>query len=146
MNNVKIVLRDKNCLPIKSHETDAGFDLKSLNHYIINPNQRQLVDTGINIKLPQQEGWIWQAQIRPRSGLAAKKGITVTNSPGTIDQNYIGNIKVIIQNTGDEVFEINQYDRIAQIVFNKIPITQFEIVQQLEESDRGNNGFGSSGI
>jgi dUTP pyrophosphatase len=78
--------------------------------------------------------------------LAAKKGITVTNSPGTIDQNYTGDIKVIIQNTGNEIFEINKYDRIAQIVFTKIPIVKFNIVDKLDESDRGSNGFGSSGV
>lgn len=164
MDKIKIVLRDQNCLPTKAHESDAGYDLKSMNDYVVNPNQQVLVDTGINIGLPHsnknrsytsdlqrslyeyQLDWIYQAQIRPRSGLALKKGITITNSPGTIDENYHGNICVIVRNTGKEPFIINKYDKIAQMVINKIPRTQLVIVDSLEQTDRGNNGFGSTGV
>lgn len=146
MNQVKIILRDSNCLPIKAHESDAGYDLKSMNDYVVNPNEQVLVDTGINIGLPKEQDWIYQAQIRPRSGLALKKGITITNSPGTIDENYHGNIGVIIRNTGKESFVINKYDKIAQMVIAKIPKTELVIVDSLQDSDRGSNGFGSTGV
>lgn len=146
MNQVKIILRDNNCLPIKAHESDAGYDLKSMNDYVVNPNEQVLVDTGINIGLPKEQDWIYQAQIRPRSGLALKKGITITNSPGTIDENYHGNIGVIIRNTGKESFVINKYDKIAQMVITKIPKTELVIVDSLQDSDRGSNGFGSTGV
>lgn len=146
MNQVKIILRDNNCFPIKAHESDAGYDLKSMNDYVVNPNEQVLVDTGINIGLPKEQDWIYQAQIRPRSGLALKKGITITNSPGTIDENYHGNIGVIIRNTGKESFVINKYDKIAQMVITKIPKTELIIVDSLQDSDRGSNGFGSTGV
>lgn len=145
MNKIKIVLRDVNCMPVKAHNDDAGYDLKSMNEYEVNPGEQVLVDAGINIKLPDDDNYIYEAQIRPRSGLALKKGITITNSPGTIDQSYIGNISVIIRNTGKEIFKINKYDRIAQMVINKLPKTEFEIVDSLEDTNRGQNGFGSSG-
>lgn len=146
MNQVKVVLRDNNCLPIKAHDSDAGYDLKSMNDYVVEPNQQVLVDTGINIGLPKEEDWIYQAQIRPRSGLALKKGITITNSPGTIDEDYHGNVGVIIRNTGVEPFVINKYDKIAQMVVTKIPRTEIIIVDSLDDSVRGNNGFGSTGV
>ena len=146
MNQVKVVLRDNNCLPIKAHDSDAGYDLKSMNDYVVEPNQQVLVDTGINIGLPKEEDWIYQAQIRPRSGLALKKGITITNSPGTIDEDYHGNVGVIIINTGSEPFVINKYDKIAQMVITKIPRTEMIIVDNLDDSVRGSNGFGSTGV
>ena len=146
MNQVKVVLRDNNCLPIKAHDSDAGYDLKSMNDYVVEPNQQVLVDTGINIGLPKEEEWIYQAQIRPRSGLALKKGITITNSPGTIDEDYHGNVGVIIRNTGSEPFVINKYDKIAQMVITKIPRTEMIIVDNLDDSVRGSNGFGSTGV
>lgn len=145
IKKVKIVLRDENCMPTRGHEDDAGWDLKSMNDYNVEPNEQVLVDTGINIKLPVEAGWIYEAQVRPRSGLALKKGITVTNSPGTIDQSYTGNVGVIIRNEGKETFIINKYDRIAQLVINRIPLVEFQVVNSLEETTRGENGFGSTG-
>ena len=145
MNKIKIVLRDKNCMPVKAHADDAGYDLKSMNEYKLWPGEQILVDTGINIKLPEEEDYIYESQIRPRSGLALKKGITITNSPGTIDASYTGNVGVILKNGGREIFYINKYDRIAQLVINKLPKTEFEVVDKLEETDRGDGGFGSSG-
>lgn len=143
---VKIMLRDQNCLPIKGHQKDSGYDLKSMFDYVIKSGQRCLVDTGINIRLPQEQGWIWQAQIRPRSGLSLKKGISITNSPGTIDNSYTGNICVIIHNLGDQEFIINKYDRIAQMVITRIPEIELCIVDTLQDTDRGDGGFGSTGI
>lgn len=144
--SVKIVLRDENCLPTKGHEKDSGYDLKSMNDYVIKSGQRCLVDTGINILLPTEQNWIWQAQIRPRSGLALKKGISITNSPGTVDNTYTGNIGVIIHNLGTEDFIINKYDRIAQMVITRIPVVELEVVETLEITDRGSGGFGSTGV
>ena len=145
IREVKVVLRDENCMPTRGHNDDAGWDLRSMNEYIIKPNEQVLVDTGINIQLPREAGWIYEAQIRPRSGLALKKGITITNSPGTIDQSYTGNIGVIIRNEGKEDFIINKYDRIAQLVVNKLPLTTFKVVEKIEDTIRGDNGFGSTG-
>lgn len=146
MNTINIVLRDQNCLPIKGYQDDAGYDLKSMVQCDINPNSQMLIDTGINISLPKQEQWIWQAQIRPRSGLSAKKQINVTNSPGTIDNSYNGDIKVILRNNGNQVFHVNKYDRIAQLVITKIPKTKLVVVDNLNATTRGNSGFGSTGI
>jgi dUTP pyrophosphatase len=145
IREVKVVLRDENCMPTRGHNDDAGWDLRSMNEYIIKPNEQVLVDTGINIQLPREAGWIYEAQIRPRSGLALKKGITITNSPGTIDQSYTGNVGVIIRNEGKEDFIINKYDRIAQLVVNKLPLTTFKVVEKIEDTIRGDNGFGSTG-
>lgn len=144
--NVKIVLRDVNCMPTKGHEKDSGYDLKSLKDYVIKSGQRCLVDSGINILLPTEQNFIWQAQIRPRSGLALKKGISITNSPGTVDNTYTGNIGVIIHNLGEEDFIIKKYDRVAQMVITRLPIVNLEIVQTLEQTDRGVGGFGSTGV
>lgn len=144
--SVKIKLRDQNCLPVKGHQKDSGYDLKSMNDYVIKSGQRCLVDSGINIRLPQEQGWIWQAQVRPRSGLALKKGISITNSPGTIDNSYTGNICVIIHNLGEEDFVINKYDRIAQLVITRIPQIGIQVVEELQCTDRGQKGFGSTGI
>jgi len=146
LKKIKMILRDKNCMPTKAHDDDAGYDLKSMNRYVIKPNTQQLVDVGINIKLPSSWFYIWEAQIRPRSGLALKKEITITNSPGTIDQSYTGNIGIIIRNLGTEDFIIEQYDRIAQMVITKIPkIGKFKIVSSLTDTVRSSKGFGSSG-
>lgn len=144
--NVKILVRDENCVPTKAHERDAGYDLKSMDSHIIQPNSQKLIDTGINIKLPKSFFYIWEAQIRPRSGLALKKGITITNTPGTVDNDYIGNIGVIIRNNGTEDFVIQKYDRIAQMVITRIPrIGHLKIAKQISNTDRSSNGFGSSG-
>lgn len=146
LKKIKMILRDKNCMPTKAHDDDAGYDLKSMNRYVIKPNTQQLVDVGINIKLPSSWFYIWEAQIRPRSGLALKKEITITNSPGTIDSEYIGNIGIIVRNLGTEDFIIEQYDRIAQMVITKIPkIGKFKIVSNLTDTVRSSKGFGSSG-
>jgi len=107
----------------------------------INPGMRALVPTGIAMAIPHGA----EAQVRPRSGLAAKHGVTVLNSPGTIDSDYRGEIKVILINHGDEPFEIKRGERIAQLVVNKIEQVELIEVKELGESTRGSGGFGSTG-
>ncbi|MHB0915857.1 MAG: dUTP diphosphatase [Thermoleophilia bacterium] len=120
---------------------DAGVDLTSVEELTLHEGQRALVPTGIAVAIPQGYGGF----VQPRSGLAAKFGITLTNSPGLIDSNYRGEIKVIIQNTGHSDFEIKVGDRIAQLVIMPVEQAEFEAVDELPESGRGEGGFGSSG-
>jgi dUTP pyrophosphatase len=108
----------------------------------IKPGERMLIPTGLSIALP--EGF--EAQIRPRSGLAIKNGITVLNSPGTIDADYRGEIKVILINHGQETFTVNHGDRIAQMVFAKVSKISWDVTEKLPDTERGSGGFGSTGI
>lgn len=119
----------------------AAVDLVSVESLTLQPMERGLVATGFAIEIP--EGY--EAQVRPRSGWALKQGITLPNSPGTIDSDYRGEIKVIIQNLGSEPFEIQKGDRIAQMVIAPVLQVQFEEVDQLSETSRGEGGFGSTG-
>lgn len=141
---VKTKLLDNAKLPIYSSEQAAGADLCAclVSPMVINAGDWALVPTGISISLPVG----FEAQIRPRSGLAAKKGITVLNSPGTIDSDYRGEIKVILINHSKEPFEINDGDRIAQMVIAKHEVASFEVCFDLDSTQRGNGGFGSTGI
>jgi dUTP pyrophosphatase len=120
---------------------DAGVDLASVAAIALKAGERALVPTGIAIAIPDGYGGF----VQPRSGLAAKFGITLTNSPGLIDSNYRGEIKVIVQNAGGEDFEIGVGDRIAQLVIMPVERADFEVVDELPQSDRGEGGFGSSG-
>jgi len=129
-------------LPIISYEGDAGLDLSSISDYTVNPGERCLVKTGIAIELPKNT----EAQVRPRSGLALKYGITVLNSPGTIDEQYRGEIAVIIINHGNETCQIKKHDRIAQLIINRLPKIEIIEVKELSITTRGEGGFGSSGI
>ncbi len=130
-------------LPLPAYATDgsAGMDLRSAEALTLKPGARALVATGIAIALPDD----MEAQVRPRSGLAVKHGITVLNAPGTIDSDYRGEIKVPLINLGTDDFVINRGDRIAQMVI--APVVQMELieVEELDETDRGAGGFGSSG-
>lgn len=121
---------------------DAGVDLTSVERLTLAAGERALVPTGIAVAIPKGFGGF----VQPRSGLAARFGITLTNSPGLVDSNYRGEIKVIIQNTGDADFGISVGDRIAQLVIMPVEHAEFEVVEQLPPSDRGDGGFGSSGI
>ena len=121
---------------------DAGTDLTSVQQLTLAVGERALVPTGIAVAIPRGFGGF----VQPRSGLAAKFGITLTNSPGLIDSNYRGEIKVIVQNTGREDFLIGVGDRIAQLVIMPVEQAEFEAVEELPASDRGDGGFGSSGI
>lgn len=120
---------------------DAGVDLASVEEVILKAGERAMVATGIAVAIPHGYGGF----VQPRSGLAAKHGITLTNSPGLIDSNYRGEIRVIIQNTGDEDFHIKVGDRIAQLVIMPVEHAEFEPVAELPASERGEGGFGSSG-
>ena len=120
----------------------AGADIRSNAHLIIPAHGRALVPTGMFIAVPPG----YEAQVRPRSGLALKKGITVLNTPGTIDADYRGEVGVILFNTTDEDFEVNFGDRIAQLVLNKIEQIEWEEVDDLDETERGQGGFGHTKI
>ena len=141
---VKVINKSNNELPKYQTVNSAGLDLKANldTPIIIYPNQRSLVPTGLSLEL--QEGT--EAQIRPRSGLALNFGITVLNSPGTIDADYRGEIKVLLINLSSEPFKIINGDRIAQMVINNYVQIEFQEVESLEETARGVNGLGSTGI
>jgi len=128
-------------LPFYATEQAAGLDLYSAVDEVIRPMERKLIPTGIAIELP--EGF--EAQIRPRSGLALKYGITVLNSPATIDADYRGEIKVLLINLGTEDFVIRRGDRIAQLVVSQVVRVEFEEVDELSPTNRGEGGFGSTG-
>jgi dUTP pyrophosphatase len=140
---VKVINRSKHALPEYATPLAAGLDLRANidSGIILKPLQRQLVPTGLFIELP--EGF--EAQIRPRSGLAFKNGITVLNSPGTIDADYRGEVKVLLVNLSDADFTINDGERIAQMVLARHEQVQWMEVSTLEESRRGAGGFGSTG-
>ena len=140
---VKIVNKSNNPLPSYSTELSAGVDLRAYldTPIILKPLERALIPTGLYIELPQG----YEAQVRPRSGLAIKYGITVLNSPGTIDADYRGEIKVILINLSNESFTINNGDRIAQMVIAKHETAQWIEVDNLSETKRGEGGFGSTG-
>ncbi len=144
MIKVKIVNKSRHPLPAYKTSLSAGMDLYSNidNDIILNPGERLLVPTGLFISLP--EGY--EAQVRPRSGLAIKHGITVLNSPGTIDADYRGEIKVILINLSTEPFTIKDGDRIAQLVINKIETINWQEVEILDDTERGEGGFGHTGI
>lgn len=142
MFDLKIV--SKKYMPVYATENSAGMDLKAVTDepIVIKPMQRQLVKTGLFIQLPVG----YEAQIRPRSGLALKKGITVLNSPGTIDADYRGEIGVVLFNASDEDFVVNDGERIAQMVIAKCEKARFINVDSLDDSERGDGGWGHSGI
>lgn len=129
-------------IPAYAHPGDAGVDLYSTEEIILNPGERKLVPTGIKIAIP--EGF--EAHIRPKSGLALKHGISLINSPGTVDAGYRGEISVIAINLGQEPYHIEKFSKIAQMVFNKVEQAEFVEVEELDETSRGEGGFGSTGI
>ena len=128
-------------LPSYSHPRDAGMDLFSYETYILKPGERRLFKTGLKVEI--QEGY--EMQIRPRSGLALNHGVTVLNTPGTIDAGYRGEVGVILINHGEEVYSIGKGDKIAQAVISSVERAVLEEVEKLEESSRGEGGFGSTG-
>lgn len=129
-------------IPKIEHEGDAGFDLYSNEETTILPMERKLVGTGISISF--QKGY--EAQVRPKSGLAINHGLTLLNTPGTIDAGYRGEIKVILMNLGKEEYKIEKGKKIAQVIFNKIEEPELLEVEELEDSKRGEGGFGSTGL
>jgi len=140
---VKIVNKSPYPCPAYATEQSAGVDLKALlsEPVVLQPLERTLVPTGLYIALPKG----YEAQVRPRSGLAAKHGITVLNSPGTIDADYRGEIRVILVNLSQQPFEIVPGERIAQMVIARHEQVEWEEVDQLDDTQRGAGGFGSTG-
>jgi len=140
---VKIINKSSHPLPSYQTSQSAGMDLRANNPepIVLKPLMRAIVPTGLFIELP--EGY--EAQIRPRSGLAVKKGIGLVNSPGTIDADYRGEIGVIVVNLSNEDFTIENGERIAQMVIAKHEVASWQEVESLNESDRGSGGFGSTG-
>lgn len=134
-------LSSEGILPQKAHTTDAGYDLYASKPLALAPGEWAAVETGIALAMPVGI----EAQIRPRSGLALKHGITLLNAPGTIDADYRGEIKVIMINHGRNIFEILPGMKIAQMVFSPILETNLLEVEQLDETERGQGGFGSTG-
>ncbi|SHI42885.1 dUTP pyrophosphatase [Clostridium amylolyticum] len=145
MNNLtlKVIKINKDAiLPNYAHVGDAGLDLFSVDKVEIKPNETAFVATGIKIELPPHT----EAQIRPRSGLALKHGITVLNTPGTIDEGYRGELKIILINHGKEAFIIEKGMKIAQMVVMPVYAVNVIEVNELSESTRGEGGFGSTGL
>ena len=134
-------IKENAIVPKYAHHGDAGVDLYSTEDYIIKPGERVLVSTGIAIAIPKGH----EAQVRPKSGLALKHGISIVNTPGTVDCEYRGEIGVIAINLGNEDFKIEKENKIAQMVFNKIEKADFEEVKELDDTTRGDGGFGSTG-
>ena len=141
---INIINKSQHALPKYETIASAGMDLRAnlLESIILKPLERTLVKTGLFMELPLG----FEAQVRPRSGLALKKGITVLNSPGTIDADYRGEIGVILINLSNEDFVIENGERIAQLVIAKYQQAEFIEVNELSETSRGTGGFGSTGV
>ncbi|MBD3164620.1 dUTP diphosphatase [Candidatus Woesearchaeota archaeon] len=129
-------------LPCYAHEGDAGMDLYSSVDHILKPGERKLVPTGIRIAVPSG----YEAQVRPKSGLALKHGISIVNTPGTIDCQYRGEVGVILINLGKEDFVVRKNSKIAQLVINKVEQAEIDEVNMLDKTARGEGGFGSTGL
>jgi dUTP pyrophosphatase len=140
---VKIINSSSNPIPAYETQLSAGVDLRANldEKIILKPLERKLVKTGLFLEIPAG----YEAQVRPRSGFALKQGVTVLNSPGTIDADYRGEVGVILINLGQDDVEIVHGDRIAQLVFAKVEQAEWEESSQLSETERGSGGFGSTG-
>lgn len=144
MTEVKVVNKGHQQLPAYATEQSAGMDLRAnIDEPItLHPLERRLIPTGLHIALPKG----MEAQIRPRSGLALKHGITVLNSPGTIDADYRGEVMVLLINFSDKDFVINDGERIAQMVIARYEQVEFKTVEELDETERGEGGYGHTGV
>ena len=129
-------------MPTYAHPGDAGMDVRSIEELTLEPGARALVHTGLVFQLPPDA----EAQVRPRSGLALKYGVTVLNSPGTIDAGYRGEVGVILVNLGQRPFKIEKGMKIAQVVVSRVEQAEIVEVQETDETDRGSGGFGSTGV
>lgn len=146
MNDIKIFckrLHKDAIIPKYKFDGDSGCDLFSIENVTLKPGDIKMISTGVAIQLPEKS---MEAQIRPRSGLAAKYGITVLNSPGTVDSIYTGEVQVILINLGKETVTIKKGDRFAQMVFTFVYRGHFIEVNELDDTDRGIGGFGHSGL
>lgn len=140
---IKIVNKSNNELPAYSTQLSAGMDLRAFlpGPVVLKPMERKLIPTGLFVEIPAG----FEAQIRPRSGLALKKGITVLNSPGTIDADYRGEVGIILINLSNEDFVIESGERICQMIIASHETVQWNLVEKLEETQRGEGGFGHTG-
>ena len=134
-------IHEKAILPVRNNANDSGLDLFAVEPTTIGPGERAMIGTGIAIELPENT----EAQVRPRSGLAAKHGITVLNTPGTVDEGYRGEIIAIIINHGPEPFVVEEGMKIAQLVVAPVIYAEVIETEELSDSTRGEKGFGSSG-
>jgi dUTP pyrophosphatase len=144
MINLSVINKSNNPLPKYQTKQSAGVDLCAFlsSDLVLKPNDRRLIGTGLHIALPDG----YEGQIRPRSGLAFKHGITIINSPGTIDADYRGEIKIALINHSNEDFVIKSGDRIAQMVISKYEQISFSLTESLDETERGEGGYGHTGI
>ena len=141
---VKVIKKSENSLPQYATPLSAGMDVRAANEQPIkiDPLQRAIVPTGLFLEIPAG----YEVQVRPRSGLAAKKGITVLNAPGTIDADYRGEVCVILVNLSSEPFVVEKGERIAQLVLSRHECIEWDECRSLSESERGDGGFGSTGV
>ena len=144
MLNVKVINKGHQPLPAYATSQSAGMDLRANidESIVLHPMERRLVPTGLHIALPQG----FEAQIRPRSGLALKHGITVLNTPGTFDADYRGELMVLLINFSDTDFVINDGERIAQMVVARHEQIEFQLVDELDDTERGAGGYGHTGV
>ena len=144
MLNIPVIVETKNELPKYETINSAGMDLRANieEPIVLKPMERRLIPTGLYMALPQG----FEAQIRPRSGLAFKKGITVLNSPGTIDSDYRGELMVLLINLSTEEFIVNDGERIAQMVIARHEVAEFQVVEELDDTERGAGGYGHTGV
>ena len=129
-------------IPGYAHQGDSGMDLYSVEEATIEPGERKMVGTGLQISLPKG----FEAQIRPKSGLAANFGVTVLNTPGTVDSCYRGEVRVILANLGKEAYKVEKGKKIAQMVIARVEEAEIEEVEELDDTARKDGGFGSTGL
>lgn len=129
-------------IPHYAHDGDAGMDVYSPKEYILPPSHRLLIGTGLKIEIPKG----YEMQIRPKSGLAIKEGVSVLNTPGTIDSGYRGEVGVILINHSSRPYSIKKGQKIAQFVFNKVEIVELVLADRITKTGRGEGGFGSTGL
>ena len=139
---VQVINQSLNTLPVYETPQSAGMDIKCTEQIILNPGERVLAKTGLFVQIPAG----FEIQVRPRSGLALKHGVTVLNAPGTIDSDYRGEIGVILINHGSTVVEFAKGDRIAQLVMARVERIEWELTESLTGTKRGHHGFGSTGV
>ncbi|MGI6231272.1 MAG: dUTP diphosphatase [Prevotella sp.] len=144
MIQIRVINKGHQPLPAYATEDSAGLDLRAniTDSIVLHPLERRLIPTGLHIALPKG----YEAQVRPRSGLALKHGITVINTPGTIDADYRGEVMVALVNLSNEDFTINDGERIAQMVIAQYTKVDFQLVEELDETERGEGGYGHTGL
>jgi dUTP pyrophosphatase len=138
---VQVINESLNMLPAYETPQSAGMDVRCTEHIVMNPGERVLANTGLYVEIPAG----FEIQVRPRSGLALKQGVTVLNTPGTIDADYRGEIGVILMNHSSTVVEFAKGDRIAQLILARVERIEWQLTESLSGTKRGQHGFGSTG-